>query len=55
MTTVAGSPGPEIAGVYYTDDVITEPFRFEAGRVLVPEGPGLGIEIDMEKVKAYSA
>lgn len=55
VTKVAGDGGPETAGVYYTDDVVTESFRFEDGRVLVPEGPGLGIEVDLEKVKAYAA
>jgi muconate cycloisomerase len=49
-----GSAGPEIAGVYYTDDVIAEPFRFADGRVLCPPGPGLGIEVDEEKVRHYS-
>lgn len=49
----AGSDGPEIAGVYYLDDLITTPFRFENGRVYVPEGPGLGIEVDREKLERY--
>lgn len=49
----AGSDGPEIAGVYYLDDLITTPFRFESGRVYVPEGPGLGIEVDREKLERY--
>jgi glucarate dehydratase len=30
------------------DDVITEPIRFEGGRVRVPTGPGLGVELDPE-------
>lgn len=55
VTTVSGSPGPSTAGVYYTDDVVTEPFRFVDGRVMVPEGPGLGVEVDMEKVEKYLA
>ncbi|HZD78957.1 MAG TPA: enolase C-terminal domain-like protein [Actinomycetota bacterium] len=46
--------GPGIAGNYYTDDVIAEPLRFERGALLVPEGPGLGIEVDEEKVRAYA-
>lgn len=44
-----------IAGNYYTDDIITEALRFEQGCVLVPEGPGLGIEVDEEKVKARAS
>ena len=54
VTKPAGAAGPQIAGVYYTDDVVTEPFRFEDGRVLCPEGPGLGIEVDTEKLAHYA-
>ena len=54
LTRPAGAAGPEIAGVYYLDDVVTEPFRFEDGRVMVPDGPGLGIEIDVEKLAHYA-
>jgi muconate cycloisomerase len=50
----AGAGGPEIAGVYYTDDLITEPFRFSGGTVLAPDGPGLGIEVDREKLARYA-
>lgn len=50
----AGSDGPRIAGVYYTDDLIAEPFRFSDGIVLAPEGPGLGIEVDREKLARYT-
>lgn len=50
-----GSDGPRVAGVYYTDDLVTEGFRFVDGRVQVPEGAGLGIEVDVEKLKRYAA
>lgn len=49
----AGAGGPSIAGVYYLDDLITEPFRFVDGKVLAPEGPGLGIEVDRKKIERY--
>lgn len=49
-----GADGPQIAGVYYLDDLITEPFRFEHGRVFTPTGPGLGIEVDRDKLKRYA-
>ena len=49
-----GSVRPEIAGIYYLDDLIVAPFGFEDGRVLVPEGPGLGVEVDVAKVEKYS-
>ncbi|MHB1771718.1 MAG: mandelate racemase/muconate lactonizing enzyme family protein [Acidimicrobiales bacterium] len=49
-----GSGGPKIAGVYYLDDLIIEPFRFEAGAVIAPTGPGLGIEVDRVKLERYA-
>lgn len=54
VTKPAGAGGPEIAGIYYLDDVVTEPFRFEDGKVLVPDGPGLGVEVDVEKLARYA-
>jgi len=50
----SGAAGPEIAGIYYLDDVVAEPFRFEDGCVLVPDGPGLGIEVDESKLRKYA-
>jgi muconate cycloisomerase len=49
----AGSKGPTVAGTYYLDDLITEPFRFADGMVMAPEGPGLGVEVDREKLERY--
>ncbi|MDA8290735.1 MAG: mandelate racemase [Actinomycetota bacterium] len=49
----AGADGPAIAGVYYSDDLVTEPFAFAEGTVMAPLGPGLGIEVDREKLKRY--
>jgi muconate cycloisomerase len=54
VTKPAGAAGPDMAGIYYTDDIVTEPFRFEDGRVLCPEGPGLGVEVDVEKLARYA-
>ena len=54
VTKPAGASGPEIAGIYYTDDIVAEPFRFEEGKVLVPDGPGLGVEVDLEKLARYA-
>jgi L-alanine-DL-glutamate epimerase-like enolase superfamily enzyme len=40
---------------YYglVDDIITSPFPIERGHMRVPEGPGLGIEIDPAKLERY--
>jgi glucarate dehydratase len=35
------------------DDVITEPFRYQNGCFAVPPGPGLGVELDREKLQKY--
>lgn len=50
----AEAKGPAMAGCYYLDDIITQPLRYEDGAVLVPEGPGLGVEVDMEKLEKYA-
>ncbi len=42
-----------VGGIYYVDDLIREPFRLEDGRVVVPDGPGFGIEIDEGKIEKY--
>jgi muconate cycloisomerase len=49
-----GTDGPDVAGIYYLDDLIHEPFSFRDGTVRVPEGPGLGIDVDLEKLKQYA-
>ena len=35
------------------DDVIAEPWRYEEGHFRVPPGPGLGVELDRDKVAFY--
>ncbi|MGH7825006.1 MAG: mandelate racemase/muconate lactonizing enzyme family protein [Candidatus Binatia bacterium] len=42
-----------IAGIYYQDDIITEPFAYEDGAILVSSKPGLGVELDEDKIKHY--
>ncbi len=36
-----------------SNDLITEPIRFVDGHALVPQGPGLGVELDMDAVEKY--
>jgi len=36
------------------DDIITKPFMHENGFLQVPEGPGLGVELDEAKMEKYS-
>lgn len=35
------------------DDVIAEPFAFHDGGLRVPEGPGLGVELDRERLERH--
>ena len=42
-----------IAGIYYQDDIIREPFEYAAGDIIVSSKPGLGIELDEDKLKHY--
>jgi glucarate dehydratase len=38
---------------HQVDDIITDPFRFRDGFFKVPDAPGLGVELDPEKLKKY--
>jgi muconate cycloisomerase len=38
---------------YYEDDLLTTPLPVEAGWAAPPEGPGLGVELDEEKLERY--
>ncbi len=40
----------EVAGRMYTDDVLTRSMTAENGDLLVPDGPGWGMEVDMAKI-----
>ena len=53
VNTLAGREQTKVGGVFYTDDVITEPFEYKNGNLKVPMGPGLGVELDPEKIAKY--
>jgi muconate cycloisomerase len=53
VTTVAGQEPTRMAGRMYSDDIVTESFRYVDGAMLVPERPGLGVELDPDKVERY--
>lgn len=54
ITGLASNRPTHTAMAVYTDDLLTEPFEYADGEVLVPDGPGWGIEVDEDKVKHYS-
>ncbi len=51
--TPAFSGCNECAYPQLLDDVLAEPFEIIDGRMTVPQGPGLGIEIDRAKAERY--
>ncbi len=53
ISTPAGHRTDRVGGIYYTDDLIAAPFTVEDGAVVVPTGPGMGIDIDPDKVERY--
>lgn len=46
------APG-QVGGIYYRDDLITEPMRLEEGGIPVPDAPGLGWTVDEAKIERY--
>ena len=55
VTHVEGCPEQtKVAGRWYRDDIITRPFLYEDGCLVVPDGPGLGIEVDRVKLAKYA-
>lgn len=53
VTSTAERVVTKVAGHKYLDDLIKRPFRFENGLLYVPDGPGLGIEVDEAKIAKY--
>lgn len=47
--------GTEMFGpLLLKDDIVVRPLDFSAGQVTLPQGPGLGIEIDTDKLRHYA-
>ena len=53
INTLEGREQTKVGGVFYLDDVITEPFTYTDGCLELPEGPGLGVQLDLDKIKKY--
>lgn len=54
ITGLSGNRPTHVAQAVYTDDVLVAPFTVSDGQVDVPTGPGWGIDIDTDKVTAYT-
>ncbi len=53
VSTPAEAQHGQVAGIYYTDDLIAEPFVFRDGAIQVPDRPGMGIDVDEAKIERY--
>jgi muconate cycloisomerase len=42
-----------VGGIYYADDLIAKPLEFTDGGIRVPTGPGMGVEVDEDKIQTY--
>lgn len=47
-------PADLIGPVHYQDDILANPFTITAGYLDLPTGPGLGVELDMAKLRRYT-
>jgi L-alanine-DL-glutamate epimerase-like enolase superfamily enzyme len=54
VSAPAGCHPCKIGGHYFEDDIVTRPFGFADGALLPLDGPGLGIEVDEDKVRKYA-
>ena len=47
------APMELVTGIDWRDEIITEPLNIQGGCVYLPEGPGWGIELDMDGVEKH--
>jgi muconate cycloisomerase len=53
VTSLREQQPTQMAGRMYLDDIVTRPFEYRDGCLIVPRSPGLGVELDMGKVAEY--
>jgi muconate cycloisomerase len=53
VSTPAEAQHGQVGGIYYKDDLLVEPMRFVDGAIVVPSGPGMGIDVDLAKIEKY--
>jgi muconate cycloisomerase len=53
ISTPAAAQRGQVGGIYYKDDVIAAPMELRDGAVRLPMGPGLGIDVDADKISKY--
>jgi muconate cycloisomerase len=55
VSTPAQAQSGQVAGIYYTDDLIAAPMRLAEGAIEVSADAGMGIAVDEAKVRKYAA
>lgn len=53
VSTPAEAQHGQIAGIYYRDDLLRSGMSFVEGSIVVPTGPGMGIDVDEAKIERY--
>jgi muconate cycloisomerase len=53
VTSLRDDRPTQMAGRMYLDDIVTRPFEYRDGCLIVPRSPGLGVELDMGKIAEY--
>ena len=47
------APMEFVTGIAWRDEIITEPLRVEDSCIVLPDGPGFGVELDMDGVEKH--
>jgi muconate cycloisomerase len=53
VSTPAEAQRGQLGGIYYRDDLLTAGMEISEGALLLPDGPGLGIDVDNLKIARY--
>ena len=54
VTSTSECERTKVGGRKYLDDIVTNPPEYSNGFILVPDGPGLGVTVDEEKIRKYT-
>lgn len=53
VSTPKEAQNGQVGGIYYKDDLLKFPLKLVDGAIEVPDGPGMGIEVDENKIEQY--
>ena len=55
VSTPAEAQAGQIAGIYYSDDLLEKAMTFSDGSIELPTGNGMGLDVDLNKIEQYKA